>query len=392
MCEYCAKCKPTRYTAPLRDLTPETSRGYEFIEFCEEYLNFHPYTWQKLLAIHALELDANSENYRFSVLFSVVGRQNGKTKLITSLVLWWMFVDRYREKNAFGQTVTDFTVLGTAQNLKTAAKPYREVSDILDVSKSAHIEALIPYVERIRTSNGSEEILMKNGARYEIRDGVNARGASGARVIMDEIREQQHTKAYAALVPTVSSFANGQLWGISSGGTDVSATYNLLMNKIHKIEKGELQDPELGYFLWEAPQDCDPLDSDAIRMANPSIGESNLTVETIQARFHEMTRADYYSEYLCQTVKNTTTPYISPVLFNDCEIGNASVQANKFSRCSLGVDVSADREVTSVALAVMQDNGVPFVSLPTPPRAGMMWVESYVEDLCETLNVESVLI
>ena len=47
---------PRIYTPPLRELTPDTTLGYEVIEFAENVLNISLHPWQKWLVIHALEV------------------------------------------------------------------------------------------------------------------------------------------------------------------------------------------------------------------------------------------------------------------------------------------------------------------------------------------------
>ena len=47
---------PRIYTPPLRELTPDTTLGYEVIEFAENVLHISLLPWQKWLVIHALEI------------------------------------------------------------------------------------------------------------------------------------------------------------------------------------------------------------------------------------------------------------------------------------------------------------------------------------------------
>lgn len=48
--------EPRIYTPPLRELTPETTLGFEVIEFAESILQIKLHPWQKWLFIHALEV------------------------------------------------------------------------------------------------------------------------------------------------------------------------------------------------------------------------------------------------------------------------------------------------------------------------------------------------
>ena len=50
--------EPRIWTKPLRELTPETSLGFEVIDYAREVLHVELRPWQKWLLIHALELGA----------------------------------------------------------------------------------------------------------------------------------------------------------------------------------------------------------------------------------------------------------------------------------------------------------------------------------------------
>lgn len=49
--------EPRIWTKPLRELTPETSLGFEVIDYAREVLHVELRPWQKWLLIHALELN-----------------------------------------------------------------------------------------------------------------------------------------------------------------------------------------------------------------------------------------------------------------------------------------------------------------------------------------------
>ena len=73
--------EPRIYTPPLRELTPETSLGFLFIEFCDS-LGQPLLPWQKWLSIHALEFIGTFPedwSFRFRYIIVLVSRQNGKT-------------------------------------------------------------------------------------------------------------------------------------------------------------------------------------------------------------------------------------------------------------------------------------------------------------------------
>ena len=102
--------QPRIFTPPLRDLTPDTTLGFEVIDFAENVLGIKLHPWQKWLFVHALEIiDAQSGwMLRFRTVVVLVGRQNGKTTMGAILSLYFLYALR------------SGLVIGTAQDLEQA--------------------------------------------------------------------------------------------------------------------------------------------------------------------------------------------------------------------------------------------------------------------------------
>lgn len=102
---------PRVYTPPLRELTPDTTIGYDVIEFAEGILGLTLHPWQKWLFIHALEIEGSfdtSWRFRYRTVVVEIGRQNGKTFVGMVLALFALYI--------LGMAL----VLGTAQDLEQA--------------------------------------------------------------------------------------------------------------------------------------------------------------------------------------------------------------------------------------------------------------------------------
>ena len=85
---------PRIYTPPLRELTPDTSVGFEVINFAENILKIKLHPWQKWLVIHALEVIdlPDGWRFRFRTVIVEVARQSGKTTVGCVLALFFLFV------------------------------------------------------------------------------------------------------------------------------------------------------------------------------------------------------------------------------------------------------------------------------------------------------------
>lgn len=87
--------EPRIYTPPLRELTPDTSLGFDVIDFAEIVLQVVLQEWQKWLFIHALEIIGDFEgewHFRFRTIIVLIARQNGKTFVGKILAAYFLYV------------------------------------------------------------------------------------------------------------------------------------------------------------------------------------------------------------------------------------------------------------------------------------------------------------
>src|SRR3954463_6298283 len=84
------RIEPRVFTPPMRELTPETSYGFDVIAFARDVLNRPLDPWQEFVVIHACELLEDGRP-RFRKVLVIVSRQQGKTELGVVLTLYWLF-------------------------------------------------------------------------------------------------------------------------------------------------------------------------------------------------------------------------------------------------------------------------------------------------------------
>lgn len=245
--------EPRLSTAPLRDLTPATSFGFDVISFARDVIGISLDPWQEWLVIHAGELTPDGLP-RFRQVLVLVARQNGKTFLLEVLALFWLYIEQVR------------LVLGTSTNLDYAKEAWEKA-----VTLAEHTPALsreIPAKSGIRRANGEQTLTVSSG-RYKIAASNRKGGRSLTidRLIMDELREHHDWSAYSAAVPATSAVPDAQVWMISNAGDDRSVVLNSL-----REQALEGSDPRLGLFEWSAPDDSEPTDESALAAANPNLG------------------------------------------------------------------------------------------------------------------------
>lgn len=277
--EILGRTEPRLWTQPLRTLTRKTTRGFEFVDFCDR-VGEPLLPWQKWLAIHALELNPDG-TYRFRTVLVLVARQNGKSSFKRLLTIWRLYMDGAR------------LALGVAQDVSLAREQWNMAQETIHAS-----EALEAEWDTARRVNGDEWFRLRSGARYKIGASNRraGRGLSIDELNIDELREQRNWDAWSALSKTGMARANFQAWAMSNAGDDESVVLNQL-----RASALAGKDPSLGLFEWSAPDDCDLDDWDGIAQANPGLGYT-VSRQAILSALGTDPPNVYRTEVLCQRV------------------------------------------------------------------------------------------
>lgn len=333
--------EPRIWTQPLRRLTPETSFGFDVIDFAE-YIGRPLDEWQRWLVIHAGELMEDGITPRFRQVLVLVARQNGKTELLVILSLFWLYVERVR------------MVLGTSTNLDYARESWEKAVTLAEGTSSLYKE--IHPKSGVRRANGEQTLTIATGGRYKIA-ASNARGGRSLtvdRLIMDELREHHDWSAYNAAVPATSAVQDAQTWMITNQGDDRS----VVLSTLRKQALSNL-DPRLGIFEWSAPDGAKATDVEALAMANPNLGHrislDSLMGDALRAEVAGGEQlAGFLTEHQCRYVP-MLSPAVDPGEWAHClDVGDlASVR----ERVALCMDVSPDMQHASLYAAAVLDDG-----------------------------------
>lgn len=413
---------PRLWTKPLRELTPETSHGFSVISFALVVLGIELFPWQKWLLIHALELNEDG-TYRFRKIFVLVGRQNGKTTLLTVLTLWWLFMDA--ESFPEHLPASEFLILGTAQNLDLAEEAWdaglKRCDPFPDEDDQAYVvDWLARETRRPVKTNGKKSLRLKNGAKYEPRAAsrMGGRGKSAARVLMDEMREQQTWDVWGSVSKTKNAIFNSQLWGISSAGDAKSIVLRTLRDGAAKtiedyeryVESGiqtleefaNTHDVATALFEWSVAPGTPLLDVDGILQSNPSVGHKPMFFESIWSDLlGDEPESTKRTEILCDWVTSLVTPYIdseswtdaadAPVVDDHGVVLEPGSKIAPDSRRAIAIDTSGDRKMTSIAAAGYRDDGLIHLEL-IAQRVGMLWVVEHAKAIREKTGVNIVAV
>lgn len=346
------RIQPRLATAPLRELTPETSYGFEVIDFAKE-INHPLLPWQEVAVIRGGELLPDGRP-RFRIVILLVARQNGKTELPVVLSLFWQFRQRLP------------LILGTSTKIPYAKESWRKAVNL--VRRTPALNGLHePGRKWYRLTNGeTESWTYPNDDGIECRYQIAAANDEGGRsltidrLIADELRQHHTYEAWEASEPACSP-PGAQIWALSNAGDDRSVVLNDLQDAARDfIATGE-GDPRLGLLEWSAPDGADPEDVDAILQANPRAGYG-LDLDMLIAAGRRAKRTGgraltgFQTERMCIRVK-ALNPAINPIMWTGClDPGDL---AGERSRLALCIDLSPEADhATLAAAAVLADGRV----------------------------------
>lgn len=369
------RTEPRVFTPPLRELTPETSLGFAFSEWCEEVCHIDLLPWEKWLAVHGLEVIGDfgtGWSFRFRTVVVLIARQNGKSLFAELLSLFFMYVLNVN------------LVLGTAQNLDTA----EEVWDAA-IDRAESLPDLNARIDRVRRANGSKSFELDGGEHYKV-VAATRKGARGKRsdlVIMDELREQEKWDGWSAVTKTTNARPNAMTWAFSNAGdaksvvlrhermiahVDIGDPDGIAAHVLEAMpEPDESNDDDaLALFEWSAHPDCSVFDREGWAQANPSLGYGFLTERALRHSAKTDPEAEFRTECLCQWVESV----VRSVFPDDTWEAGTDEDSAEDDGAELfwGLDVSGDR--TKAALAFVGSRGTAYHGEVEAYRTGFDWV------------------
>ena len=350
--------EPRIFTPPLRELTPETSWGFEAIDFIENVLGWELMPYQKWLYIHALEKSLDGAGFRFSTIVILISRQCGKTMWLKGLGLWRMYVDGAKQ------------VLISAQNLEFAETT---LSEAVDVVKNNAV--LAAEFEKFSQTNGKFRMVLNGGREWRaaVSTRKGGRSLSVDLAMLDELREHQNWLAWNAIVPTTTARPRSLVVAASNAGDATSVVLRSLRDGcMQRIITKATAETQTGLFEWSAPDDVDPLDRQYWPLANPAMGylfhEDSLAGRA-EAMFDNM--AGFKTEHLCQWV-DALEPGIIPREDWDATTDPESKRAEQ-AHVVAAVDVNFARTKGYIAVAARRDDDKLHVEVVAAER-GTEWI------------------
>lgn len=302
-------------------------------------------------------------------------RQNGKGETIQARELAGLFL--------FDEQL----IIHTAHQLGTAMEAFRRMCSLIDSSKE-----LSAKVASIRLGNGLQSIELKSGARliYKARTGASGRGFAGASLIVFDEAYDLQGEHLAALIPTLSTHPNPQVWYASSAGLSTSSALWKIRRRALGGDAGRLAYMEhtaeqvtLDHLGNCISQRLDVNDRSLVALANPAYG-TRISADFVEAQHDAMSDEDFARERL-----GVWEPEPDALRFKDVKIPEFKWAQTLTTtppvlgegEITISFDVTFGNQFASIAIAAGSISA-PYVEV-IEHREGLGWLPARLVDLVE---------
>jgi len=287
-----------------------------------------------------------------------VPRQVGKTYLISAIVF------------ALCLLRPGLLVIWSAHHSRTHNETFLSMQAFCDRLK------VKPYIDKVYTGSGDEEVRFKNGSRilFGARERGFGRGIPGVDIIIDDEAQIMSDKALDAQLATMntSEFGLAIFVGTPPRPDDPSEAFTRMRTEAWD---GTMRDAvwiELG-----ADKNANPSDRKQWAKANPSYPQRT-PVESILRLKGKLTPESFLREGLGVWDDDGPQSVISQSVWSQLAVDRAESQIT--SRVVFAVDASPDRRHASIAVAGTTADGHLQVEL-VADGDGLGWVASMVTEL-----------
>lgn len=296
---------PARFTPALSDdFRSDIDRLLPVLELAwRTALGYWLDDWQVETLRRITELDDEGE-LRFRSCLVSVGRQSGKTELMSALSL-------YAALRAPNQMV-----LGVASNVEQSRLVYERVQKIIGGNP-----ALEKMMLKLTDTRG---IRVTNGSRYEIK-AAKASALQGYPVglgIVDEVHLVDPS-VWDAIVSGTGARRGTLVAGITTAGDQDSELLSRLYENANKAIDGDPKFSKFGAWIWESESNTVPEDDAELlrllKQANPALDSGRIDSDTMLADVRTLPDEDIIRYRMNRFVNSDNKAFIPMELWHACE-------------------------------------------------------------------------
>lgn len=324
--------------------------------------------WQRQVADVALEMIEDETGLlvpAFREVIVTVPRQSGKTTLVLALEL----------QRAL-RFATPQRIAYTAQ---TGWDARRKLID--DQVPTLEASPIRHAVRRVYRGAGMEGIVFKNGSRIETvaTTPTGAHGRTLDMAVIDEAFSDELDIREQALLPTMATRKQAQLYVVSTAGTERSIYFRRKVEQGRAFVEADRTDG-IAFFEWSADSEDDPYDPEVWARCMPALGHT-IDEKTVRHAQESMPLGEFRRSYLNVWQVSTETMIPEKILLANCDAKTAPAGSLVF-----GLDVALDRSSSSIVVADEAGN----VEL-VENRPGVSWVTQRILELSRRWRAEIVV-
>jgi phage terminase large subunit-like protein len=232
-------------------------------------------------------------------------------------------------------------------------------------------------------------------------DASAAHGLGPSLVIADELHAwpSSHTnkrgdELWDALVTGSGDRPESLVLGITTAGGNTDTLLGRLYEHGKRVAAGEIEDPQFGFWWWEAAQDADPTDPEVWRKANPNLAEGLLDQEDFEAAIASAGSAGFagFQRFrLNQWVRLAGEDFISPHFWAEAKRDQGIKPGAKITA---GFDGSVSGDATGIVICDVETGTLAVHAVWEPDPQDPEWtvdradVNASIQKLFETYDVK----
>ena len=299
-----------------------------------------------------------------------IPRQVGKTFLVGMIIIALCVIH------------PNFKVLWTAHRTRTSTMTFKSLQGMVRKKK------IWPHIKAIRTSNGEQEIVFRNGSiiMFGAREQGFGRGFDQVDVEVFDEAQILTEKALEDMVPAANASKHEAGALLFFMGTPPRPIDNgeEFTNRRAKALDGRSKDTV--YVEFSADDDADPDDMEQVAKANPSFPHRT-KLESIQRMRENLTDEDSFKrEALGIWDAEDSARVIDEVSWSR----QADPASMAIDRLTIALDVPPNRSNASVSLSGLRADGRWHVELDDT-RKGVDWVIPWVKSRAEKNRLHAVV-
>lgn len=214
-------------------------------------------------------------------------------------------------------------------------------------------------------------------------DAMRAHGLAPSLVVADELHawpssagNKRGDELWEALTQGSADRPESLVVGITTAGGNTDTLLGRLYEHGKKVAAGEIDDPQFGFWWWEAGNEADPTDPESWRVANPNLAEGLLDQGDFEAAIASAGSAGFagFQRYrLNQWVRMAGEDFISPHHWQEAKREETIPLG---ARICAGFDGSVSGDATGLVAIDVETGTLKVLAVWEPDFSDPDWVVS----------------